>query len=158
MTLNDACDYIILQTTEGGEPLNVIKLQKLVYYAQAWHLAFYGRPLFEGKFQAWVHGPVSRELYDRFAATKSLYSRVTREDMQEGFDPGVLPEKERAHIDGVLEIYARFTGSQLEQLTHRERPWNVARGDCRPSDRCEHEIDEDLMREYYASKAELAGA
>jgi hypothetical protein len=48
---------------------------------QAWHLAFYQKPLFDGKFQAWIHGPVNREIYDRFKENKLLYSTVDCDDL-----------------------------------------------------------------------------
>lgn len=152
MTLDDAADYIILKTTEGGVSLNLLKLQKLVYYSQAWHLALYERPLFNGRFQAWVHGPVSRELYDRYKATKSLYSPVTSEDIRSGFNPDQLTDEGKHHIDEVLEVYAKYSGSQLEDLTHRETPWIQARKGFPPSARCENEIDENVMKTYYASQ------
>jgi len=152
MKLDDACDYIIVKVKEAGESLNLLKLQKLLYYAQAWHLAFYKRPLFDGKFQAWVHGPVSRDLYDRFASTKSLYSEMSEEDVRIDFDMSSVPEDQASHIDSVLEAYAGVSGTQLEDLTHHETPWISARGGRRPSERCEVEIDESLMGEYYADR------
>ena len=39
------------------------KLQKLVYYANAWALVWTGRPLVSDSFEAWRDGPVSRNLY-----------------------------------------------------------------------------------------------
>lgn len=152
MTLDDTVDYVILQTVTGGVCMNLLKLQKLVYYAQAWNLAIKNRPLFTGRFQAWVHGPVSRELYDRFAATKSLYSPVLESDVRVGFDPNSVNPEDRAHINVVLEVYAEFSGSQLEEMTHQEDPWMAARIGFEPGQRCENEIDEDLMREYYAKR------
>lgn len=152
MTLNDASDYIVLKVTEGGTGLSLLKLQKLVYYAQAWHLAFYKKPLFDGKFQAWVHGPVSRQLYARYAATKSLYSDMQASDISSGFDPEKLSLAERRHIDGVLEAYAKFSGGQLEEMTHNEAPWIEARKGYEPAQRCEVVIDENLMASYYGSR------
>ncbi|MES1173555.1 MAG: type II toxin-antitoxin system antitoxin SocA domain-containing protein, partial [Myxococcales bacterium] len=58
ITVHDVCDYTIVKCSDAGEPLSALKLQKLVYYAQAWYLAFAGVPLFHGTFEAWVHGPV----------------------------------------------------------------------------------------------------
>lgn len=80
MTLEDCTDYIIVKMTEGGSTLNLPKLQKLVYYAQAWFFAFYGAPLFTSTFEAWIHGPVSRELHERFRGTHQFYSLVTAAD------------------------------------------------------------------------------
>jgi uncharacterized phage-associated protein len=147
---DDACDYMITKVCAGGESLSHLKLQKLMYYAQAWHLAFFKTRLFEGKFQAWVHGPVSRDLYDRFAPTKSLYSEITEGDVRAEFDMNSVLEDDASHLNSILEGYAGLTGSQLEEMTHHEDPWVEARGSRRPSERCEVEIDEDLMGRYYA--------
>lgn len=153
MTLDDCADYIIVKTSDDGAPPSLLKLHKLVYYAQAWHLAMYGTRLFSpGRFEAWVHGPVSRELYKRFVGRKMLYSAVTRDDLLPSFSIDSIDPEKRAHIDEVLEVYAGLTGAQLEQMTHEEEPWIRARGSLRPSERCTTEIDEDLMRQYYAAR------
>lgn len=153
MTQDECADYIIVKTSDDRVPLSLLKLHKLVYYAQAWHLALYGERLFTpGSFEAWVHGPVSRELYKRFMDRKMLYSAVTRDDILPSFDITSLDSKKRSHIDEVLEVYAGLTGTQLEQLTHEEDPWLRARGGLRPSERCTTEIDEDLMTKYYAAR------
>lgn len=151
-TINQVCDYIILMCQEGGERLNLLKLQKLLYYTQAWNLAFSEKPLFDGKFQAWVHGPVNREIYTRFAGLKSLYSAVDETDISAGFSPDQISPEERLHIDNVLEIYAPFSGSDLEAQTHSEEPWIRARGSCKPTERCETELDEAFMGEYYKQR------
>lgn len=149
------CDYIILMCSTAGEQLSLLKLQKLLYYVQAWHLAFYGKPLFEGQFQAWVHGPVNRTIYDRFAGTKALYSLVVKEDITPDFNPDVeLTQEAKLHIDSILEAYADLTGSQLEALTHNEDPWQVAREGYKPAERCENVIDEARMAKYYAARLE----
>jgi len=152
MNINQVCDYIIVQVTEAGENLNLLKLQKLLYYTQAWHLAFYGKTAFDGKFQAWIHGPVNRTIYDRFSRNRSLYSEITEDDVQPGFDSRKIPKPLRSHIDIVLETYAKFSGSQLEEISHRETPWQSARRGYRPSQRCEVVIDESVMKDYYKSR------
>jgi len=148
--LFDVCDYIILKVTEEKKSLNILKLQKLLYYVQAWHLALYKTPLFEGKFQAWVHGPVNREIYDRFSLKKMLYSDLSFRDIGKTFRVENLSKKAQNHINDVLEVYAKYTGSQLEEFTHRELPWIEARKGYNSIDRCEIEIDENLMRRYYS--------
>lgn len=75
--INDIVDYIINRFERGGKnDLTMLKLQKLLYYAQAWYLVNKGKNkrLFIGKFEAWVHGPVNREIFNRFKETHSLYS------------------------------------------------------------------------------------
>ncbi|MBK8817324.1 MAG: DUF4065 domain-containing protein [Methylococcaceae bacterium] len=148
-SVHDVADYIIVKIYEPNNGLSLLKLQKLVYYVQAWHLALAGTTMFEGKFQAWVHGPVNRSLYDRFSATHLMYDPVNLNDVRENFDQNALSEPHRLHIDEVLDAYAQFSGPQLERMTHEEKPWLDARGCLKPSERCESEIDENLMKTYY---------
>lgn len=151
---NDVCDYVIARLAAAVENPTELKLQKLMYYIQAWHLAFYNEPLFQGRFQAWVHGPVNRQLYDRFGASKSLYSQITMDDVATNFDADKIPRDKRDHIDAVLEEYAKYTGSQLEQMTHSELPWIEARRGYQSTQRCEVEINESMMGRYYRKRVE----
>ena len=148
-TVHDLADYIIVKLDEAKIGLNSLKLQKLVYYAQAWRVALAEQSLFPGKFQAWVHGPVNRQLYDRFSVTHSMYDMLSLLDVRPDSDMAAIPDEDRVHIDEILEVYARFSGPQLESMTHGEEPWIRARGDRKPSERCEVEIDEALMASFY---------
>lgn len=152
MTIFFAADYILFKTLEGGERLSQLKLQKLLYYAQAWHLALFGLPLFPSRFQAWVHGPINADLFNRFAPKKSLYSLIECDDLSPEFNPLEVPEEIRRHLDDVLEVYAGYTGSQLEDMSRREDPWIQARQGFAPSARCQVEIDEEVMRQFYVSQ------
>ncbi|MEY9752610.1 Panacea domain-containing protein [Bradyrhizobium yuanmingense] len=152
MNINDACDYIILKLTHGGVFLNVLKLHKLLYYCQAWNLAFGRGRLFDASFQAWVHGPVSRDIYDRYVSTKAMYSNVTPADVRPNFDPQSLEQNDRALIDSILEVYAPLSGDQLEEMTHKEDPWIKARAGVSPSARSENMISDVVMRDYYAAR------
>jgi uncharacterized phage-associated protein len=149
--INDVCDYVIVKLCEGGVPLNLLKLHKILYYTQAWSLAFDRGRLFNEEFQAWVHGPVSRQIYDRFRDTKNLYSPVWQQDAP-FYNPYGLTDAERAHIDAVLEVYAPYTGDQLEEMTHRELPWMQARGSVPAFERSEATIDDGLMRDFYKAR------
>lgn len=154
-TADQTCDYIItrlcVDEPEMGT-LNVLKLQKLLYYAQAWNLALYEKPLFPGCFEAWVHGPVHRPTYERFRDTKMLYSAVVLSDRRPGFEEESLDKDDRNHLAAVLEVYGGFTDTQLESLTHEEAPWVQARAGL-PSDAPGRAIiSDDLMRDYYASR------
>ncbi len=153
-TVHDVVDYITLKLDEAKSGLNTLKLQKLAYYTQAWRLALKNERLFHGGFQAWIHGPVNRELYDRFSKTHMMYDLVKASDIRPEFDLEKMPKEVREHIDEVLEAYARFSGPQLESMTHDEEPWIQARGGRKASERCETEIDEALMASFYKKMLE----
>ncbi|MGW0920666.1 Panacea domain-containing protein [Streptomyces sp. NPDC002755] len=44
--------------------MTAMKLQKLVYYCQAWHLVWEGRALFPEAIRAWASGPVCPAVYE----------------------------------------------------------------------------------------------
>ncbi|RKZ39995.1 MAG: hypothetical protein DRR16_23860 [Candidatus Parabeggiatoa sp. nov. 3] len=155
MHINQAGDYIILKLTEAFDEFNHLKLHKLLYYAQAWYLAFYGKKLFAEDFQAWIHGPINRTLYDRFVSTKSLYSDIERDDISPEFELNALSVQNRNHLDTILETDAKFSGVQLEEMTHKETPWIEARKGYRSSQRCEEPINAVVMREYYAARLKV---
>ena len=56
-------DYLIAFSHSVGDPISNLKLQKLLYYAQAWYLALHNEPLFPESIEAWVHGPAVPPVY-----------------------------------------------------------------------------------------------
>lgn len=144
-TVNDVADYIIRWAQDRGEPITNLKLQKLVYYAQAWYLAIHKKPLFDGPFQAWVHGPVHPDLYRRFRGLR--WSPIVGRPKK----PALLPKIER-FLDDVLEVYGADSAYDLERLTHKEKPWRDARGDLPSDQESTIEIPEKAMRNYYAAR------
>jgi uncharacterized phage-associated protein len=148
--LNDVADYICIEAIRAGAPISVLKLHKLLYYVQAWHLAFFEKPMMPEQFQAWVHGPVSRTVYDRFKNIKLMYSPIIKGDLQQG--ALIISAEAKRHIDSVLEVYMQYSATQLEELTHQEDPWIKAREGYGPTDRCEVPIDEKLMGSFYRKR------
>jgi uncharacterized phage-associated protein len=150
--INLICDYIINKVKSDEDILlSNLKLQKLLYYVQAWYLAYYDKPIFVGKFEAWVHGPVNRAIYERFKNTKNIYSNISIEDIISN-DFTKLQEKDKQFIDEVLEAYMPFSGTELEYMVHNETPWMDARGDLLPTSRCTTEIDDKLITSFYKKR------
>jgi uncharacterized phage-associated protein len=46
-TAQMVADGLVDLSLEYGDPITNLKLQKLLYYAQAWYLAFNAKPLFQ---------------------------------------------------------------------------------------------------------------
>lgn len=148
VNINLATDYICAKGVAADGPFSVLQLQKLLYYVQAWHMALYRQRFFSEEFQAWVHGPVCREVYSRFR-DRSMYSALGA-DVIATRDFSALEDAARSHIDNVLERYGGLTGTQLEELTHEEDPWIRARGGLPPLARCETVIEVEWMQKYYS--------
>ena len=125
------------------------KLQKLCYYAQAWYCALYdGAPLFEDEIQAWVHGPVITSLYPVYADYK--WNEIPKVE----FDASAFDSKVLDILDAVYNTYGGFSGDQLENLTHSEKPWMEARGALKPWEPCTTPISCRTMREFYRREYE----
>lgn len=151
-TINQVSDYIIFRCkVEGDTDLSVLKHQKLLYYIQAWHLAFYGVPAFEADFQAWIHGPVNKEIYQLYKDSKYLYSEMGLEDITDSSYQH-LDDDMKLHINTILDSYAKFSATQLEIMTHQEEPWLEARRGYATNQRCENVISNSTMQRYYASR------
>lgn len=125
-------------------PMTAMKLQKLVYYCQAWSLVWEEKPLFEEEIQAWASGPVVRDLYTYHRGAYLI------PDIKKG-DVDNLIKEQRETIDAVLGAYGDKPAQWLADLTHMENPWNDAREGIEPGDNCENEITLASMHEYYSS-------
>lgn len=106
-----------------ASPLTQMKLHKLLYYAQGWCLATRNRPLFEGRFQAWVHGPVVSDLYGTFSQHDDGPVPIG----EAAVDPSLSAE-DRAIIESVWLGYGKYEAWRLREMTHGEPPWRDARG------------------------------
>jgi uncharacterized phage-associated protein len=149
--VNTVADYLCWKAMTGGEEVTVLKMHKLVYYAQAWHLVFTkGVPLMDTQFEAWVHGPVNKRLFSRFVPAKTMYSNVSKDDIEITRVRSV-PTPVAQFLDSILESYGHLTGTQLEQLTHKERPWMEARKGLQPDEPSTAVISNQVMQEYYSS-------
>jgi uncharacterized phage-associated protein len=123
-------------------PIDALKLQKLVYYAQAWYLAWYGEPLFSGEFEAWRMGPVSPDLYSMHKG-RDVVSHVL------GGNSNKLDEQQNLALEVVLDRYGKYPTYRLADMTHREGPWRIARGDLPTSAAGNTVISKDSMAKYY---------
>lgn len=141
MSVRDVAEYILRSRGE----MTAMKLQKLVYYSQAWSLVWDERPLFEDKIEAWANGPVAPNLYDAHRGQFSVRAGHI------GGDPSKLDDTARETIDAVLNFYGDKTAQWLSDLTHSEAPWIDAREGLDPGERSSRAITPAAMAEYYGS-------
>jgi uncharacterized phage-associated protein len=125
---------------DAGDGISNLKLQKLVYYAQGFHLALHGAPLFREQIEAWEHGPVVPELYREYKRYGSA-SIPSPDD----FDPDEYDADVAGLLDEVYDVFGQYSAWKLRNMTHEERPWLEAYGD---GDRG-RVISPESMREYF---------
>lgn len=142
--------YII---NSGNYPnISHLKLQKLLYYIQSWHIVFFeGNKLFDDDFEAWVHGPVSKKIYDYFKEESKLHRELSIND---GINTDLTTNLDKEQIElinDVLNEYGDKSPYHLECLTHNEKPWIEARGGCSSNEICTNTINNDTIKSYYES-------
>ena len=142
---NKIADFLLVESRERGEILTNLKLQKLIYYAQAWYLALRDKSIFDEDVQAWVHGPVLPSQYHRFSLYRwqPIVSEITR--------PEIGDKEVESHLYEIIEVFGTETAVALERMTHQEAPWIEARNGLPPDAICTNVISKDSMRTYYRS-------
>jgi uncharacterized phage-associated protein len=146
VAIEKVAEFIVAFGTRIGSPTTHLKLQKLLYYVEAYHLAIHGRPFTGARFEAWPHGPVSPKIW-------SLYRVYGNSQIQADSYSSLteLADEALSHILMVLERYYLLSSSQLESLTHGEAPWRKARAhlsEHEASNRCVRPSD---MQQFYKS-------
>ncbi len=110
---------ILRQANEMREPISNLKLQKLLYYEQGYHLAYFGTPLFKEEIEAWQYGPVVPNVYENYKMFEDNAIVINfTEQIEEIQDPVAF-----ALFKEVFNVYNRYTANGLVQLTHNETPW-----------------------------------
>lgn len=140
----DVAKYVI----NKKHPITTMKLQKLVYYCQAWSLAWDEVPLFQEDFEAWANGPVCPELFERHRGLFRLDA-----DFLSDIPNYAFTEAEKETMDNVIDHYGDKSPEWLSQLTHMEYPWKNARGNTPLGEPCKTVITKESMMFYYGGLA-----
>lgn len=123
-----------------------LALQKALYYIQGFYNAFYDTFIFSEDCEAWVHGPVYRDIYYRYRDYH--FDPISS---CENFDSNILTTREQAIFDNVIKYLCCYSGKVLERFTHNETPWLAARGDLPVSAPSEHIITQESIHEYFSA-------
>jgi len=139
--------YFLYLANQEKEQITNKKLQKLVYYAQAWSLVLNNKKLFHEPIEAWVHGPAVRSLYVQ-------YKKFGFAPIQEKIQPGSIKISGRTKelLDEIWKVYGKLDAGYLEMLTHSEKPWQEARKGLQNYEKSGNEISLKTMKDYYSEK------
>lgn len=150
-------NIILTHFDYSGDLITNKKLQKLLYYVEAWNLV-YKSSLIDDDFEAWVHGPVVPDVYHTYkifgySPIKNEYAlgQTASDKMRDLLSSGVIEKTQKEIIFEVLKKYGALNSYQLETLSHSEKPWIEARKGLGDFDHCSAVIDKGLMKTYYSS-------
>jgi uncharacterized phage-associated protein len=137
---------ILIECYKRGIEVSNLKLQKLLYYAEAWNLALGKGSLFTETLEAWVHGPVTPGVFRSYKDFR--WSPITNPRTE-----GISDESIVEHINTILDAYGSFHATELERLTHNEKPWLEAREGLEPDEPSTRPISRETMAGFYAEQA-----
>ena len=115
----DIANKIISKTDlEHGDTISNLKLQKMMYYQQGFHLAYFGTPLFDEDIVAWQYGPVVPSVYKEYKSFESNSISTSKEGIS-------LSDDEEELFNNAYEEYNQFSAVALMKMTHEESPWKT---------------------------------
>lgn len=142
--VKDIAKKIIAQSNpDCGDIMTNMKLQKMLYYMQGFHLVFFDEPLFEDEIEAWMYGPVVPAVYEEYKAFGSGGLDLKPDEAILS-----LNEEEEDMFNQVYEAYGQFSALKLMTMTHEETPWrltHIGNGNV---------ISKDIIRTYFSTQIE----
>jgi len=135
-------DYLLSQCQD----ITHLSLQKALYYVQGFYYAFFGSFLFKEECEAWIHGPVYRDIYKQYSGY--CYSPINSAPEP---DVSSMPAEEKALLDSVVKHICCYSGKTLESFTHVETPWISTRGDLPAEASTDRVIPKRIIGEYFSS-------
>jgi uncharacterized phage-associated protein len=134
-----------------------MKLQKLVYFAHGWHLAYSGQPLIPEEIEAWNYGPVIETLYRELKSYGSgeITAPIEEIDFHDNTFISRAPTVEapplRQFLGNVVGVYGKFSPIQLSNMTHAfGTPWQRLKAEF-PHTRS-LTIPNELIRDYFVTQ------
>lgn len=146
--VDSIADYFITKNQSDNKGLSNKKLQKLLYYSQAWSLVVRDKLLFDDNIEAWIHGPAVPRVYEE-------YKHFGFGDINKEVNPKSLEQlsaEEFKLLDAIWDVYGKFDGDYLETLTHNELPWLEARKNLPQYQSSHSVISPKTMKSYYGQK------
>jgi uncharacterized phage-associated protein len=141
ITAQDVAKYFLASANQSEDAeVSNLKLQKLIYYAQAFHLAMFEKPFFNEEFEAWTHGPVCPEIYHQY---KEFGSSPIKFDS--AVDLSLFSQEQLELLEEVNEVFGQFSALKLRNMTHEEAPWQE-------QEAVAGVIEKSAMQEFYKTR------
>lgn len=151
----DLCDYVKLKYAINGQALTNLVINKVLYFIQGWHLAYFKSKLFNDVPQAWVYGPVYSRVYRKFKNVSNIAS-LDADDLSKLLDDAKLKlnleEKQQKFLDSVISHYGKKSAFELTSISHDTDPWINARKDLSIVENSMNYIPHQNMLDYFSSR------
>lgn len=152
-------NYFLKKSFEEGTDVTPMKLLKLVYIAHGWHLGLFDSELISEPTEAWKYGPVIPSVYQMFKKYRT--DRITNilfpdQSYKEEYNCLLQDEDMVAFLDKIWEVYKKYSGTQLSELTHQNgTPWYKVWNERGGSSMNGAIIPNDMIKVHYKEKFNL---
>lgn len=155
VNIKDLAEFVIRFCQSNQMSISNLKLQKILYYVQAWHLVYFNKhPLFDDVPEAWINGPVYREIYNTYKSNGSEEISDGIQSKENAYNNALsllnISKEQEEYLRASLLYFGSLSAQKLVLRTHYEKPWNQAReglGELEYSDRV---ITHEMMCNYYS--------
>lgn len=107
----------ILNNRDTG--ISTMKLHKICYFIQGWHMAICDKPMFTEGFEAWKYGPVSADLEEIFHGR----SYILPDDENFINIEDNLTDYQKGFVDAIVKIYEPYAALQLADMVRNHQAW-----------------------------------
>src|ERR1035437_2332524 len=125
-TANNVAKYLIYLASKSfigdnqeREGITNLKLQKILYFAQAYYLAKLGRPLFSDAIEAWEYGPVVPAVYKK-------YREYVSDSIILEKDEAILSQGDQENLKRIWDLFGGYSAGRLVEIAHAHTPWKSA--------------------------------
>lgn len=136
----DVARYIINYSNEKNYSISNLKLQKLLYFVQAYYLSFTSshEPCFSEEIEAWDFGPVVPSVYHEFKSfgggdippVTSYYKLESENNFwsirEVPYNSNCISKRDKEIINDIIDKFSAYSASELVQITHNQAPWKNA--------------------------------
>lgn len=142
-------NYIIMTCNKSGKSISNKKLQKIMFYCQAYHIAKYKEDLISNDFEAWKHGAVLPVLWREYSCYgyNDIYTYDENEynNIRHTFGEYLCD-----FLDRVIGKFSFLSADEIEEINHNELPWQEARKGYAPNENCNNIISKSSINNYYS--------
>lgn len=118
------------------EGITNLKLQKILYFAQAYFLAKVGKPLFLDSIEAWEYGPVVPAIYRK-------YRKNGNNPIIDEKDKSKISLEDKQILNTIWEAFGGYSAGKLVDISHSHAPWKDAYNSA------DNEITVEAIKDYY---------
>lgn len=155
--IKNLSEFVIRFCQSNQMSISNLKLQKILYYIQAWHLVYFNKhPFFDDTPEAWINGPVYRKIYNEYkdCGREEFSILEDNHSKEEAYKKALsflnISKEQEEYLRASLLYFGSLSAQQLVMRTHLEKPWNEARNGLGELEYSDKIISHEMMYEYYS--------